>query len=277
MNTVQPEPFSRVRVTAPDQARAEITPHGAHVVSWVTPDGIERLFLSARSEMTPGCAIRGGVPVCFPQFSRFGPMRPHGFARNLTWRVAGASMGVDGASSTLFSLSASPATRREWDHDFVLDLWVTVGGMQLSLAFEVTNTGIQPFDFTAALHTYFRVGDIAAVTVEGLGGMAYREFGHDARQDEDTLRIVGEVDRIYWDVPGPIRLNDGERALEIAQEGFSDAVVWNPGPERAAALADMDPDGYRQMLCIEAVQIGQPVTLAPDECWRGVQQITALA
>jgi hypothetical protein len=32
------------------------------------------------------------------------------------------------------------------------------------------------------------------------------------RREEVALPIVGEVDRIYWNVPGPIRLNDAGRA-----------------------------------------------------------------
>ena len=81
MDTPGPDLFTRVGVRAPDGARAEITPYGAHVTSWVTPDGRERLFLSRATSFSPGSAIRGGVPVVFPQFARRGPLRPHGFAR----------------------------------------------------------------------------------------------------------------------------------------------------------------------------------------------------
>ena len=49
----------------------------------------------------------------------------------------------------------------------------------------------------------------------------------------------------------------------MSQAGFTDVVVWNPGPERAAALPDLELGGYRHMLCIEAEAIGQPITLGP--------------
>ena len=46
---------------------------------------------------------------------------------------------------------------------------------QLSVTLEVANTGDTPFAFTAALHTYLRVADIANVTIEGLQGCDYED------------------------------------------------------------------------------------------------------
>ena len=43
----------------------------------------------------PPKAIRGGVPVCFPQFGGFGPLQQHGFARNSAFEV------VSGGSDTV--------------------------------------------------------------------------------------------------------------------------------------------------------------------------------
>jgi glucose-6-phosphate 1-epimerase len=272
-----PGDFPKVILTAPDNARAEIYLHGANVASWITPDGGEKLYLSQRNVFRPDAALRGGIPVVFPQFSGLGPLLKHGFARISAWEWLGSQSEADGSVSGHFQLTDSPATRTIWDHGFQLDLTVTVGGSQLEVSLQVTNTDTQPFDFTAALHTYFRVQDIAAVMVEGTGGLAYREFGVDSAQAESELRIDGETDRIYWNVPGPITLHDAGRTMRVTASGFPDAVIWNPGPEKAAALVDMEPDGYRSMLCIEAAVISQPVKLEPGAAWRGTQTLAALS
>ncbi len=260
---------------AADGAQAVVYLHGAHVASWITPDGREQLFMSQRAVYNNREALRGGVPVVFPQFSGFGPLIKHGFARISTWRHVETHAASDGTTTARFALRDSASTRELWDHAFQLMLAVTVGGSRLDIELEVMNSGAQPFDFTAALHTYLRVEAIDAVMVEGLEGRPYREFGEDGVQPDAPLRIQGEVDRIYWTVPGPVTVREGDRVREVAARGFPDAVVWNPGPELAARLPDMEPDGYRHMLCVEAVAIGQPVELAPDAVWQGAQTLTA--
>jgi len=271
-----PGAFPQILSAAPDGARTEIYLHGAHVSSWRTPDGRERLFLSPKTIFEHSAALRGGVPVVFPQFSGNGPLVKHGFARLVAWEHTGTQHDPAGTATSRFSLRESEETRAIWDHAFQLDFAVTVGGRQLTIALQAANTGAQPFSFTAALHTYLHVNDLAAVRVEGLEGRPYREFGVDYVQPETPLRINGEVDRIYWNVPGPILMRDGDQAIQVTATGFPDAVVWNPGPERCATLADMEPDGYRHMLCIEAVALGQPVMLAPGERWSGSQTLTVL-
>ena len=67
------DPFTPIALAAAG-ARAAVLPYGAHVTSWVTPDGAEQLFVSGRSAFEAGQAVRGGVPVVFPQFSTAGPL-----------------------------------------------------------------------------------------------------------------------------------------------------------------------------------------------------------
>lgn len=265
--------FAPLRLVAPDQATVTLLPYGGHITSWTTPDGRERLFLSPRAEFSAGTAIRGGIPIIFPQFAGRGPLRAHGFARILPWTVVNTLVEPSGSATAHLQLSATDATRQIWDYDFRLDLHVTVGGPQLGVSLHVTNTGTWPFEFTAALHTYLAASDSRAVTIEGLQGLTYSEFGREHRQTDSRLQIDGEVDRIYQNVPDTITLKDSNVTVQVMGEGFPDAVVWNPGPQKSAALPDMEPDGYRRMVCIESAAIKQPVSLAPAARWHGAQNL----
>ena len=260
-----------VRLSADDGASAVIVLQGAHVVSWIPVGGTEWLYVSPRSPFRAGQPIRGGVPLVFPQFATYGPLPQHGFARTQTWRVAAESGGVS------FRLDSSAETRALWPHDFAAELAVDIGGQRLGLALQVRNTGARDFSFTAALHTYLSVSDIAAIRLDGLAGGAYRDRANNdapGRETSASMTVTQEVDRVYTDISAPLlRLTDKGRALDISQSGFRDCVIWNPGPQRTANMPDMPPDGYRRMLAVEAATVARPVTLAPGAAWQGVQSL----
>src|SRR5688500_11788592 len=106
-----PDPYTPIDIAAPDGGRARVLPHGAHVLSWVPAGGGERLFVSERSRPAPSVAVRGGVPVVFPQFASEGPLPKHGFARTATWDVVRAE-----ADAVTLRLADSPETRALWPH-----------------------------------------------------------------------------------------------------------------------------------------------------------------
>ncbi|HEU6454801.1 MAG TPA: D-hexose-6-phosphate mutarotase [Roseateles sp.] len=267
-------------LAAPDGARASISLHGGHVLSWLPAGTPEQLYLSPRSEFTPGKAIRGGVPVCFPQFAERGSLPKHGFARTLPWELVSQEQGKDDALAVL-RLRDSETTRAIWPHAFELELSVRVGGRSLDIELACENTGDASFQFTTALHTYLRVADLDAVSVEGLSGLRYFDSVKQAEalQRMDLL-LTGEkgvldLDRIYFDVKErPLLVAEDRRQVVIRQQGFDDAVVWNPGPERCAKLADMPPEGWSEMLCVEAASIGRPIELQPGESWVGRQGLS---
>src|SRR5512139_1508054 len=94
----------KLTLVAPDGARAEVYLYGAHVVSWVSASGQERLFLSRASAFRAGAPIRGGVPIVFPQFGMTGPLPLHGLARLMAWEIVAAKAVGQGAVAT-FHLS----------------------------------------------------------------------------------------------------------------------------------------------------------------------------
>jgi glucose-6-phosphate 1-epimerase len=268
---------SILTLVAGDGAKARVHLDGAHVTTWSPADDAEdRLFVSVKSGFGPGVSVRGGIPVCFPQFGSAGPLPQHGFARVSQWSVLHTEDGADRAVAVL-RLVDTDATRALWPHAFSAELTVTVGGAVLEVALAVTNTGDTPFSFTAALHPYFRVRDAYACQVLGLAGARYLDAlqGLQRIESADALAIGGEVDRVYYAVPGPLELREPDRSLRIEQRGFPDAVVWNPGQSGVERRADFHSGDERCMLCVEAAVVEHAVTLQPGATWDGAQRITA--
>ena len=63
------------------------------------------------------------------------------------------------------ALGDDEATRTVWPHRFRLELAIDLTEGALRMALTVTNAGRDPFEFTAALHTYLAVADIRTTTI----------------------------------------------------------------------------------------------------------------
>lgn len=266
-----------VRISAADGAQATVTLFGGHLVSWKTPDGQERLFCSSRSPLDGSAAIRGGVPLIFPQFSERGPGMRHGFARLSTWRLGDSALRGEAACADFHLAPADlpAALSAAWPHGFALRLCVALHANRLELDFEVANTGPQSFDFSAALHSYFGIADLASTSLAGVEGRVYEDQSVDKPpQPEGPVRFAGvKLDRIYHGAAAPLTLSTGAATLRLEQSGFGDAVVWNPGAADAAKAADMDDQDYLRFVCVEAALIA-PTTLAGGARWQGRHTIT---
>lgn len=248
-----------VRIEGPSGAAVIVTLYGAHLVSWVTTDGQERIFCSSKSSLDGSRPIRGGVPVIFPQFAARGAGMRHGFARVSTWRLGDSGNGF--AEFKLAEADLAPAHASAWPHAFGLTLRVDVLADELRFSLEVRNTGADAFPFSSALHTYFMVDRLANVGIDGV-------------QDGEML-ITDKYDHIHFGMTDAIVLKSGMGALRLEQQGFPDAVVWNPGAADSAALADMEGDEYQRFVCIEPALI-EPVELKAGGAWTGRHQICVI-
>ncbi len=267
-----------LRLTGPDGASAVIALQGAQVLSWRTPDGRERLYLSEQAVFDGSVPVRGGIPVCFPQFAALGPLPKHGFVRTRPWRVATQRCGNDYALATL-ETADDAATRALWPHPFRLELTLMVEAGRIDLELCVANTGEAPLAFTGALHSYLRVVQVEDVALEGLRGYDYRDAargGGIVRETGTELVVEDETDRAYFGAKRPLLLKAANLSTGIAQEGFPDVVVWNPWVDKCAAIADMPADGWRHMLCVEAAVVRTPATAPPGEEWYGRQTLVAV-
>jgi glucose-6-phosphate 1-epimerase len=263
-----------VRIRSRDGACAIVTLQGAHLVSWEPAGAGEALYLSERSPFEAGRAIRGGIPVVFPQFADRGSLAQHGFARNLAWTFMGAEE-IGGDARASFALESSAQTMALWPHAFRLQLDVTIGGRSLKVELRITNTGSQAFTCAAALHTYLRVSEAANVRLTGLHGARYMNRGSNAVavEERDVITAVEPIDRVYFATPSVTNLEDSGGTMRIEQHGFADTVVWNPGRERTAQMTDMAPEGFRHMLCVEAASIDPLIEVGAGAQWTGTQSI----
>lgn len=252
--------------------------HGAHVTSWRPAGGTEALFTSRAARFAEGEAIRGGIPVIFPQFAERGPLAKHGFARVRRWTVAEASGAGEQPPRVTLTLADDAATRAAWPHRFLMTLTVSLEDPRtLRTALAVENRGESAFAFTAALHTYLRVGDASRAVVKGLAGARSTEGTGSAPRDDGSLLVGDAVNRIHLEVPDEVVVLDPalSREFSVHREGFPDVVTWNPGVDGSRAIPDMAAGEHAEMLCVEPAVIGTPVQLQPGARWRGVQTLTA--
>ncbi|CAK9162238.1 unnamed protein product [Ilex paraguariensis] len=236
----------------------------------------------------PPKAIRGGIPICFPQFSNHGPLEQHGFARNRFWSIDSdpPPFPTNSSNKAFIDLILKPSEEdmKIWPHSFEFRLRVTLGpGGDLMLTSRIRNTNLdgKPFTFTFAYHTYFSVSDISEVRVEGLETLDYLDNLQNKErftEQGDAITFESEVDKIYLSTPTKIAILDHEkkRTFVIRKDGLPDAVVWNPWDKKAKAMADFGDDEYKHMLCVEAAAVEKPITLKPGEEWRGRQELSAV-
>jgi glucose-6-phosphate 1-epimerase len=234
--------------------------------------------VSREAQYGPGCSIRGGIPVCFPQFGAFGPTGHHGFARLSRWTVVREEE-IDGGMRVVLRLTDTENSRAAWPYAFCADLSVHVAAATLTVQLTVTNTDTQPISFTAALHPYFSVENAYATHVSGLSGCRYRDAlcnGDEFDDAGDVLPIEGHLDRVYYATPDVIEMREPNRTLRIEKRGFSETVVWNPGAEGTRTRADFADGDERHMVCVEAAVVRPPVLLASGEQWVGTQLMTVV-
>lgn len=267
---------------------AEVYLYGGHVTSWKNEHREELLFLSSKAIFKPPKAIRGGIPICFPQFSNFGNLEPHGFARNRFWSIDANPppfpANISDKAFVDLILKPSEEDAKVWPHSYEYRLRVTLGpGGDLMLTSRIRNTNAdgKALSFTFAYHTYFSVSDISEVRVEGLETLDYLDNlkGRERFTEQgDAITFESELDRIYLSTPSKIAIIDHEkkRTFVVRKDGLPDAVVWNPWDKKAKAMADFGDDEYKHMVCVEAAAIEKPIVLKPGEEWKGRLEISAV-
>ncbi len=253
-------------------ASASVFLQGAHLTAFQPRSQYDPLiWLSEKSRFAVGKSIRGGVPVCWPWF---GPhpsnsqFPAHGFARTHLWAVSDSSSSKDSTRITL-TLEPSEETQAQWPYETPVRLEIVVSET-LEMHLITSNTGSESIALGEALHTYFFVGDIQSVHLEGLDGCAYLDKTADSarKHQEGNITFSAETDRVYLNTQSDCIIYDPRlhRRIRISKEHADSTVVWTPWADKAAAMGDYTTEGWRQMLCVESANAADNIVqLQPGE------------
>lgn len=251
-------------------ASCTIHDFGATVISFQTQSGKECLFVSRDAKKDGSKAIRGGIPLVFPQFGQPDKSMPqHGFLRNNFWTVDESSAFDDAASAGIsYSLALKDVKNSRggvWDESTAYDCEcvysIKISGEKMTTTLQIKNTGGESFSFQTLQHTYFKVEGGAAQDptqcyVKGLEGYSVSDkiSNQEYVCGEEPITIPDNVDRVYDPPKGKdtvvvsIGVGNGKTIKLTASGTLGDSVfpascvVWNPYKEKAAAMSDFGDD-----------------------------------
>ena len=268
---------------------AKLSLFGAHLISFIpNKDRRERLWLSETAVFDKSKAIRGGIPICWPWFADIYPQHQqrenkgqtldspsqypaHGFVRTQDWKVTAIE---ESDSETKIILQASRLGMFGFEKSLSAEVEFTFAE-KCTVKLRSKNLSSLPQTLTAALHSYFNVGDISVAAIKGIQGKYIDKLQGNLLCDSPSqYHIQEEVDRIHLtDENNPmetLRLSFKEatsssiQEMELTQQGHDSVIVWNPWIEKSAKMADMQPEAYKNMLCIETA-ITSPYCLLPGD------------
>ena len=256
----------RLLIDAPAGA-AEIYLHGATLTSWVPRGGSEVIFTSRHAVFDGSTAIRGGIPLCLPEFGvgiNGDAVPKHGWARIAPWQLRMVASTDDGGVRALLSVS----------RDHLTALYEVEIGETLRLGLSLRNDGNAPRTVEAAAHTYLSVHDVTASLISGLAGASYSDnLAHSPREahrvQDGDVKISGPVDRIY-DSAEPVAVTDPghERTIHVDKRNAPSTIVWNPWSTYSAPLPDMADDEFPTMVCVESGAVREHApAIEPGASW----------
>jgi glucose-6-phosphate 1-epimerase len=253
-------------------ARAQLSLFGAHLTSYQPAGAADLLWLDPDKFLDRHGGISGGIPLCWPWFGRHPSgeqMTMHGFARVCAWTLLSIEKKADAITARLRLRSEIPVDGK-WPAPFQA-IATFVLGDSLSIELETTNISAEPMLLREAFHTYFAVGDVARVAVNGLEGCAYLDNDRKLERCPPAgapLIPSGPVDLVYEEHTGACRISDEvlARRIDIEKSGSRTTVVWNP-----FGTARSHPD-WRHFLCVESANcLNQMVAVQPG----GVHRLQA--
>jgi glucose-6-phosphate 1-epimerase len=261
--------FEYIAVTN-EAASAKIALQGAHLFEYRAKESAEYIWLSQESRFKEGEAIRGGIPLCWPRFgNRDASLPQHGFARTAKFLLLDVVEISPTLTQVRFGLKETQESLELWPFAFELEVVFEIG-KQLNIAMHTKNCSQKQMMLTQALHTYFCVDDISKVKISGLEGVSFIDtLDNTTKKESEPIVIDKEIDRVYLGTAKrTITLEDSSKKLSIDAKGSDSCIVWNPWIEKCAKMSAMQPEAYREFVCIESANAFDDTRyLAPGEVY----------
>ena len=238
-------------------AECSVYLYGAHIASFKPRDNKELLWLSPYSQFSEGTPIRGGIPICFPWFSKHRTMDNlplHGFVRTRFWNLESAEDLPDGRTKIVLNTESQEPLPDSWPYHFRLTITIIVGE-KLEIALVIQNLENRPIVCEDGFHTYFKVENPQKCQVKGLDSIDYidRTKGEIRKKQNGPAYFEGEMVHAFIHAPQRLELVDlvDHRRICIEQENMDSTVLWNPGEYASAANPEI-LGTWNQFVCIES-------------------------
>lgn len=245
---------------------------GAQVLEAALASGLEIFYLSPMVDFFPDNPIRGGIPLMFPQFGESGPLRKHGFVRDLQWTLVDEHEDATGKSIS-YVLDIKSTDFPDWPFDASLQLNAIVGLDTFTIELSILNSGNKDFSFTGGFHPYFAISSRQDIRVNGLDVLPFR----DSFPGENAYELNGDglVERQYMG-DAEIQFYNGSHWLNLAASGFDSWMVWNPGRAGASRISDLPDEDWDKFMCIEPIVLSKPIFLDPGKTFKGQLTISPI-
>lgn len=291
-NGLQKYVLSSTNVTTIESSSSvDIYLFGCTITSWIH-GGLEKLFLSPTTPFDGVKAIRGGIPIVFPQFGQpSGSIMPqHGFARTSLWRlIVDKTIIGDSFITATFELEPTESIFAVYPHKFSLRYEVTLSTESLTTRLIISNEDSVSFGMQALLHSYIAIPAIDKISLDGYCGCQYHDkllpLTEGLQSEESAVVTIDrEVDRIYLysDTSSTIKVNQLEDSLlpilQVSHAAHSskqqqhpnnkiqnDCVLWNPWIDKCKSIADLEDEAYLQYVCIEPGIVSSVYEIEPSE------------
>jgi len=136
--------------------QAKIAPKRGGLVTSLSINNIEILYLDRETFNDITQNVRGGIPLLFPNAGLLKGglynLRQHGFARKMPWNVIRQNQ-----NSITLQLLSNEETRVNYPFDFEMKLKVEIAENKLTHILTVRNTGDEPMPTAYGMHPYFEI------------------------------------------------------------------------------------------------------------------------